>query len=120
MHCAVNFVDPAWHVKEMDRRKDWTRLGVPPLPCRCAAQSWKFGPVDCCMRVVPHMHSLSPAPPTTHLPQVNPEMESFDVAVVIGANDTINSAAIEVRGRGAFQRHAVLGDRSFCGPMGEV
>lgn len=31
------------------------------------------------------------------LPQVNPEMESFDLALVIGANDTVNSAAIEVR-----------------------
>ena len=27
--------------------------------------------------------------------EVNPEMESFDLALVIGANDTVNSAAVE-------------------------
>jgi NAD/NADP transhydrogenase beta subunit len=27
--------------------------------------------------------------------EVNPEMESFDLSLVIGANDTVNSAAIE-------------------------
>ena len=30
--------------------------------------------------------------------EVNPHMESFDLSLVIGANDTVNSAAIEVGG----------------------
>jgi NAD(P) transhydrogenase len=30
--------------------------------------------------------------------EVNPEMESFDLSLVIGANDTVNSAAIEASG----------------------
>ena len=42
----------------------------------------------------------SPAHTRLSLPQVNPEMEQFDLALVIGANDTVNSAAIEVRRRG--------------------
>ena len=34
------------------------------------------------------------APPNVKL-QVNPEMESFDLVLVIGANDTVNSAAVD-------------------------
>jgi len=29
--------------------------------------------------------------------EVNPEIDGFDLALVIGANDTVNSSAIEVR-----------------------
>lgn len=36
--------------------------------------------------------------------QVNPEIESFDIAMVIGANDTVNSAAIEVLAGGGGPR----------------
>lgn len=41
--------------------------------------------------LLPPLHSPACIPPL----QVNPEMDGFDLALVIGANDTINSAAIE-------------------------
>lgn len=38
---------------------------------------------------------VMPLHDTLQMDEVNPHMEDFDVALVIGANDTINSAAIE-------------------------
>lgn len=38
---------------------------------------------------------IMPLHDTLQMDEVNPHMEDFDVALVIGANDTINSAAIE-------------------------
>lgn len=41
---------------------------------------------------------FSPPPlSAVQMDEVNPDIESFDLTLVIGANDTINSAALEVR-----------------------
>ena len=47
---------------------------------------------------MPHSHTntLTPPPPLPPPHQVNPHMDSFDLTLVIGANDTINSAAVDV------------------------
>ena len=64
-------------------------------PAACSCSEWLRSP---CSRLrtgpLSHRFTHSICLPTP-LVQVNPEMESFDVALVIGANDTVNSAAVE-------------------------
>ena len=65
-------------------------------------------PAPCAKFVTPAVRLVLPVLPVPFVPpagvpydiveemdEVNPEMESFDLSLVIGANDTVNSAAIE-------------------------
>ncbi len=44
--------------------------------------------------------------------EINPRMESFDVAIVIGANDVVNTAARELEGSPIYGMPIINADRA--------